>query len=91
MQLIEITCITKSGSWPTLSELTAFSGPDGKWTREEMVKILQAKTASFFITVNGQKSDLAVFPSGATMLVRSHRFGVWNDNLLALPKCGAGA
>lgn len=90
MQLIEITCITKSGSWPTLADLTVFSGPAGQWTREELVKILQAKTASVFITVNGQKSELAVFPSGTTMLVRSHCFGVWNDNLLALPKCGTG-
>lgn len=91
MQMIEITCITKSGSWPTLSDLIAFSGPSGAWSREDMVKLLQSKTASVFITVNGQKSELAVFQSGPNLLVRSHRFGVWNDHLLALPKCGQAA
>ena len=87
MQIIEITCAKNNPFWPSLHNCASLSGPSGHWTRDELVTLIQSKTASVFITVNGRRSDLAVFPQGSITLVRSHANGVWNDDLLALPQC----
>jgi hypothetical protein len=61
-----------------------------KWTREEVIASIDAKTNTFYTLspTSGKRANVAVVrPDGRDPYVRTHADGVWNDNLLSLDKC----
>lgn len=90
---VKVTCITKPNPQSTHEHITHLDNPavGWKWTREQVIESIEAKTNTFFVTdpYNGKRSDVGViYPTGRAPYVRTHADGDWNDNLLSLNQCG---
>lgn len=59
------------------------------WTREHVIRLIEARTDSFYVSVGFNHSEVGVvhpeYPRPAYL--RTYADGKWNDNLLALPPC----
>jgi len=57
--------------------------------RELVIKLIEAKTDSFFVKTGFNRSEVGVvYPDWPRKpFLRTHADGKWNDNLLALPEC----
>ena len=89
-----VTCINKTPRTNPYEGITHLGGPGGsgwKWTREQVIQSMNAGTNSFYTSVNGKRADIAVVNGPLGQYLRTHADGSWNDNLLALPECGANA
>jgi len=58
-------------------------------TREAVIKYIENKTHTFYVSENGRRSEVGVvYPTdNRAPYLRSHADGYWNDNLLSLPSC----
>jgi hypothetical protein len=91
----QVTCITKQHPQSSHEHITHLGNPTGstpwKWTREEVIASIEAKTNTFYVKDprNGKRSDVGVvYPGGGrSPYVRTHADGDWNDNLLSLNQC----
>lgn len=89
---VQVTCITKPHPQSAHEHITHLGNPRAgwKWTREEVVRSIDAGTNTFFVLDpnNGKRSEVAVIrPTGRAAYVRTHADGDWNDNLLSLSQC----
>jgi hypothetical protein len=85
-----ITCITKPDRESRIEHITHVGGSNWKWTREEVIASIDAKTNTFFVLdPQGHRSNVGVVDPGhgRARYIRTHADGDWNDNLLALPEC----
>ena len=87
MSDLQVTCINKQPRTNPHEAITHLGGSWGKWTRQQVVDSIKAKTHTFHTRVGGKRAEVGVVdgPNGA--YVRTYADGVWNDNLLALPEC----
>jgi hypothetical protein len=58
-----------------------------KWTRQQVIESIEAKTNTFFTLVGGNRADIGVVNGPNGKYVRTYADGKYNDNLLALPEC----
>jgi hypothetical protein len=89
---VRVTCITKPHPQSPHEHITHLGNPQvgWKWTREEVIQSIDAKTNTFFVVdpYTGKRSDVGVVrPAGRAAYVRTHADGDWNDNLLSLNQC----
>lgn len=62
---------------------------DGQmWMREYVIRLIEMKTASFFVVCGRDRSEVGVvYPGGSRApYIRTHADGKWDDNLLSLPR-----
>lgn len=87
MSDLQVTCINKTPRNDPHEGITHLKAGGVKYTRQQVVDLINAKTHTFFTLVNGKRADVGVVngPNGAYL--RTYADGVWNDNLLALPEC----
>jgi hypothetical protein len=85
---VQITCINKLPRDNSHEGITHLGGYGWKWTRQQVVESINAKTNSFFTMVGGSRADVGVVNGPSAPYVRTYANGNWNDNLLALPECG---
>jgi hypothetical protein len=87
MSDLQVTCINKTPRNDPHEGITHLGGAGWKWTRQQVVDLINAKTHTFFTLVGGKRANVGVVngPNGAYL--RTYADGVWNDNLLALPEC----
>ena len=89
---VRVTCITKPHPQSPHEHITNIGNPDvgWKWTREQVISSIEAKTNTFYVIdpYNGKRSDVGVvrLPASSPYL-RTHADGDWNDNLLSLGQC----
>lgn len=83
----QVTCITKPNRNSSHEGITHLGGATWKWTRQQVVDSINARTNTFYTMVNGKRADVGVVNGANGQYVRTHADGVWNDNLLALPEC----
>ena len=59
------------------------------WPRESVIRLINAKTDSFFVRSGGYMSHVGVVNPDRPRLpfLRTYADGKWTDNLLALPEC----
>jgi hypothetical protein len=59
------------------------------YTRESVIKLIEAGTDSFYVLVGNHRSEVGVvYPTdGRYPFLRTHADGYYNDNLLSLPEC----
>jgi hypothetical protein len=95
MKEFQITAINKPHRMSPHEHITHIGNLAGKWklSREEAIRRIQSKQ-EFFYTVDrtsGRKVYIGVVPAtvGKGAYLRTYADGKWNDNLLALPECGA--
>ncbi len=89
---VQVTCITKPNPQSPHEHITHLGNPAGgwKWTREEVIASIDAKTNTFFVIdpATGKRSDVGVVrPASRPPHVRTYADGDWNNNLLSLNQC----
>jgi hypothetical protein len=87
---VQVTCITKPNPQSPHEHITHLGGAQWKWTREQVITSIDAKTNTFYVLdpSTGKRADVGVIrPAGRPAFVRTHADGDWNDNLLSLNQC----
>jgi hypothetical protein len=89
---VKVTCIEKPHPQSPHEHITHLGNPaaDWKWTREQVIESIDAKTNTFYVIDphNGKRSDVGVVrPVGRAAYVRTYADGDWNNNLLSLDQC----
>jgi hypothetical protein len=87
---VVVTCISKQPRNDPHEGITHVGGPGGggwKWTRQQVIDSINAKSNTFYTQVGGRRADIAVVQGAQGPYLRTHADGQWNDNLLALPEC----
>lgn len=89
---VQVTCINKQPRDNTHEGITHLGGPGNgvgwKWTRQQVIDSIEAKTNTFYTRVDGNRGDIGVVkPEGRPWYLRTYADGKWNDNLLSLPEC----
>ncbi len=86
-----VDCINKQDRNSTHEGITHLGGPGGgtrwKWTRQQVINSIEAKTNTFYTKVDGKRADIGVVDGPNGKYVRTYADGKWNDNLLALSEC----
>lgn len=80
----QVTCIVKPDRDNRHEAISKLGGPEGLWTRQEMVRDIKNKTHSFYTLVNGKRAEIGVYKEE---YVRTYADSTWTDNLLALAEC----
>ncbi len=86
---VQVKCINKLPRDNTHEGITHLGGDGWKWTRQQVITSIEAKTNTFYTKVNGVRANVAVVEGKFGKYVRTHADGKWNDNLLALYECVA--
>lgn len=84
---VRVTCINKLPRNNTHEGITHLGGSTWRWTRQEVIDSIEAKTNSFHTHEGGKRADIGVVNGPNGKYVRTYADGQWNDNLLALPEC----
>jgi hypothetical protein len=84
---VQVTCINKQPRNNTHEGITHLGGATWKWTRQQVIDSIEARTNTFYTYVAGKRADVGVVNGQNGKYLRTHADGVWNDNLLALPEC----
>ena len=86
---VQVLCINKQPRNNTHEGITHLGGSGWRWTRQEVIDSINAKSNTFFTSVYGKRADVGVIQGQHGAYLRTHADGQWNDNLLALPECGS--
>jgi hypothetical protein len=86
---VRVTCINKPHRDSKHEAITHLGGATWRWTRQEVIDSINAKTNTFYTLVNGKRADVGVVDGPNGQYVRTYADRVWNDNLLALPECSS--
>ena len=84
---VQVQCINKQPRNNPHEGITHLGGAGWKWTRDQVIQSIEARTNTFFTLVNGKRADVGVVNGPNGKYVRTHADGQWNDNLLALREC----
>lgn len=82
-----VSCINKIPRNNTHEGITHVGGSTWKWSRQQVVDSIKAKTNTFYTMVNGRRAEIGVVNGPNGDYLRTYADGVWSDNLLALPEC----
>jgi len=87
-----VDCINKKDRNSAHEGITHFGGPGSgtrwKWTRQQVIDSIEAKTNTFYTKVNGNRGAIGVVNGANGKYLRTYADGKWNDNLLSLTECG---
>jgi len=84
---VRVKCINKQPRNDTHEGITHLGGDGWRWTRQQVVDSIRAKTNTFYTLVGGTRANLGVVDGPRGPYVRTYADGKWNDNLLALIEC----
>lgn len=84
---VQVTCINKMPRDNPYEGITHLGGAGWKWTRQQVIDSIRARTNTFFTREYGQRAEIGVVDGPHGAYLRTHANGQWNDNLLALPEC----
>ena len=85
---IHVKCINKQPRYNPHEGITHLGGLGWRWTRDEVVRSIEAKTNTFYTLVAGNRGNIGVVDGPNGKYLRTYADGQWNDNLLSLPECG---
>lgn len=87
---VRVTCINKQPRDDPYEGITHLGGPGGdgwRWTRQQVIDSIRAKTNTFYTWVEGNRGDIGIVERASGAYLRTYADGEWNDNLLSLPEC----
>jgi hypothetical protein len=84
---VQVTCINKQPRDNTHEGITHLGGSGWRWTRQQVIQSIEAKTNTFYTKVGGNRANVGVVNGANGKYLRTYADGKWNDNLLALPEC----
>lgn len=90
---VQVTCIIKPNPQSPHEHITHLGNPPiWRWTREQVIASIDAKTNTFFVRDphSGKRADVGVVrEAGKVPYLRTYADGTWNNNLLSLNQCPA--
>ncbi len=86
---VQVKYVNRSGD--AHEHITHLGGDTWTWPRASVIASIESKTNTFFTLVNGKRANIAVVSGPFGKYVRTHADNLWNDNLLALPRCVVAA
>ncbi len=84
---VQVTCINKVPRDDPHHGITHLGGSGWRWTRQQVVDSINAKTNTFFTIAAGVRADIGVVHGPNGDYVQTYADGAWSNNLLALPEC----
>jgi hypothetical protein len=84
---LQITCINKTPRNDTHQGITHLGGSTFKYTRQQVVDFINARTHTFYTSVNGVRAPVGVNGTAPNQWVQTYADQQWSNNLLALPEC----
>jgi hypothetical protein len=88
---VQVTCITKPYPQSPHEHITHVGGAQWRWTREQVIASIDAKTNTFYVLDprTGKRADVGVVRprDGRAPFVQTYADGDWNNNLLSLDQC----
>ena len=88
---VQVTCITKPHPQSPHEHITHLGGANWKWTREQVIASIDAKTNTFYVLDprTGKRANVGVVrpTDGRAPFVQTYADGDWNNNLLSLGQC----
>ena len=84
---VQVTCINKQPRDITHEGITHLGGSGWRWTRQQVIDSIEAKTNTFYTYVAGNRGNIGVVNGPNGKYLRTYADGKWNDNLLSLPEC----
>lgn len=84
---LQVKCINKQPRNDPHEGITHLGGDGWKWTRAEVISLIERGVHSFHTLVRGNFGRVAVVNGAHGKYLRTHADGKWNDNLLALYEC----
>ena len=87
---VRVTCINKvprDNPYEGITHLGGTGGGGWRWTRQQVIDSINAKTNTFYTLVGGKRADIGVVRGPSGEYVRTYADEKWDDNLLALPEC----
>ena len=83
----QITCINKTTRYDAHDRIRTVGGSWGTESQPEVIKQIEAKTHSYFVSVGGNTVDVIVSTNNGNKYIKTTKDGVQPDNLLSLPEC----
>lgn len=87
MSDIQVKCINKQPRNNPHEGIAHLGGDNWKWTRQQVIASIEARSNTFYTFVRGNRGDIGVVDGPNGKYLRTYADGKWNDNLLALPEC----
>jgi len=84
---VQVTCVNKQPRFDPYEGITHLGGYGWRWTRQEVIDSINARTNTFYTNVNNVRAEIGVVNGPNGDYVRTYADGLWNDNLLALFEC----
>jgi len=87
---VQVTCIIKPHPQTPIEHITHLGGAQWTWTREDVIRSIEARTNTFFVLDphNGTRANVRVVrPAGRAAFVRTSPDHGPYDNLLSLNQC----
>lgn len=84
---VQVTCINKQPRDNTHEGITHLGGSGWRWTRQQVIDSIEAKTNTFYTYVAGNRGNIGVVNGPNGKYLHTYADGKWNDNLLSLPEC----
>jgi hypothetical protein len=90
----QVTCITKPHPESRYEHITHVGNSQGNWrmTREAVIRRIEGGNETYVVIdrSTGKRALIGVrHDTGKAPYLQTQADGYWNDNLLALPQCGA--
>jgi hypothetical protein len=86
---VQVRCINKQPRQNTHEGITHLGGSGWRWTRQQVIDSITARTNTFYTLVDGRRTEVGIVNGPNGDYLRTHADGYWNDNLLALTECQA--
>ncbi len=87
MSDVQVKCINKQPRNDPYEGITHLGGDGWKWTRQQVIDSIRAKTNTFYTLEGGNRGNIGVVEGASGAYLRTYADGKWNDNLLSLPEC----
>lgn len=84
---VQVTCVNKQPRYNPYEGISHLGGRGWRWTREQVIASIQAKTNTFYTMWNNQRAEIGIVNGQNGPYLRTYADGLWNDNLLSLNEC----
>lgn len=84
---VQVRCINKQPRMNPHEGITHLGGNGWRWTREQVIASIEAKTNTFHTSGLHGRAEIGVVDGPNGKYLRTYANGHWNDNLLSLMEC----
>lgn len=83
----QITCINKTDRYSAHDRIKTVGGSWGKEDQQTVIRQIDARTHSYFVSKNGYKVNVIVSSNGGNKYIKTENDDLQPNNLLSLPEC----